>query len=144
MNLLQTLLSQQKEVLGLNRYMSGDTSGAVRTAQESQILFQKANARMRVETDVFSYNVLLPLITAFYSFNRELALAADNPILLDDIPKDKNPAGNSNVQSAPVSPGLFSDEEIIISEILSTDTDNLTPLNALQAIARWKKALSGR
>lgn len=83
MNLLQTLLSQQKEVLGLNRYMSGDTSGAVRTAQESQILFQKANARMRVETDVFSYNVLLPLITAFYSFNRELALAADNP--LDDI-----------------------------------------------------------
>ncbi len=72
------------------------------------------------------------------------ALAADNPILLDDIPKDKNPTGNSNVQSAPVSPGLFSDEEIIISEILSTDTDNLTPLNALQAIARWKKALSGR
>ena len=47
------------------------------------------------------------------------------------------------VEKTAVSPGLFSDEEIIISEILSTDTDNLTPLNALQAIARWKKALSG-
>ena len=47
-------------------------------------------------------------------------------------------------QPAPVNPGLFSDEEIIISEILSTDTDNLTPMNALQAIARWKKALSGQ
>ncbi len=68
------------------------------------------------------------------------ALAADNPILLDDIPK----AEKTSSQPAPVNPGLFSDEEIIISEILSTDTDNLTPLNALQSIARWKKALSGQ
>ncbi len=68
------------------------------------------------------------------------ALANDNPILLDDIPKAQIPAS----QPAPVNPGLFSDEEIIISEILSTDTDNLTPMNALQAIARWKKALSGQ
>ena len=68
------------------------------------------------------------------------ALAADNPIILDDIKKEE-PAAQT-VQ--PVSPGLFSDEEIIISEILSTDTDNLTPLNALQIIARWKKALSGQ
>ena len=68
------------------------------------------------------------------------ALANDNPIILDDIKKEE-PAAQT-VQ--PVSPGLFSDEEIIISEILSTDTDNLTPLNALQIIARWKKALSGQ
>lgn len=68
------------------------------------------------------------------------ALANDNPILLDDIPKAQIPSS----QPAPVNPGLFSDEEIIISEILSTDTDNLTPMNALQAIARWKKALSGQ
>ena len=65
------------------------------------------------------------------------ALANDNPIILDEIKKE-SPAPQ------PVSPGLFSDEEIIISEILSTDTDNLTPLNALQIIARWKKALSGQ
>ncbi len=68
------------------------------------------------------------------------ALAQDNPILLDDI---KAPETKAAAQTAAVSPRLFSDEEIIISEILSTDTDNLTPLNALQAIARWKKALSG-
>ena len=70
------------------------------------------------------------------------SLAADNPLLLDES-LSKAPVSKAEAP-APVSPGLFSDEEIIISEILSTDTDNLTPLNALQIIARWKKALSGR
>ena len=42
------------------------------------------------------------------------------------------------------SPGLFSDEELILDEILSTDTDNLAPIEALLRIARWKKALSGK
>lgn len=83
MALLQGLIQQNKDMIGLNSYISGDTSGSVRTAQESQILFQKANARMRVETDVFSYKFLLPLVTAFYSFNRELALAVGHP--LNDI-----------------------------------------------------------
>ena len=67
------------------------------------------------------------------------ALAADNPIILENLPEKAAQAA-----PAPVNPGLFSDEEIIISEILSTDTDNLTPLSALQTIARWKKALSGQ
>ena len=80
MALLQSIIQQNKDMLGLNNYMAGDTSGAVRTAQESQILFQKANARMRVETDVFSYKVLLPLMVNFYAFNRELALACDRPL----------------------------------------------------------------
>lgn len=83
MSLLDIVLNQQKEMLGLNKYMSGDTTGSVRTAQESQILFQKANARMRVETDAFSYKFLLPLISSFYAFNRELALAVGHP--LNDI-----------------------------------------------------------
>ena len=67
------------------------------------------------------------------------ALAADNPIILENLPEK-----TAQSSPAPVNPGLFSDEEIIISEILSTDTDNLTPLSALQTIARWKKALSGQ
>ncbi len=67
------------------------------------------------------------------------ALAADNPIILENLPEK-----TAQASPAPVNPGLFSDEEIIISEILSTDTDNLTPLSALQTIARWKKALSGQ
>ena len=79
-NLLQMIVEQSKEMMGVNKYMSGDMSGSVRTAQESQILFEKANARMRVETDTFSYKFLLPLVTTFYAFNRELAMAADHPL----------------------------------------------------------------
>ena len=45
----------------------------------------------------------------------------------------------SNVQS-----GLFSDEEIILDEILSSSPDEITPMAALQMISRWKKTLSGR
>ena len=72
------------------------------------------------------------------------ALANDNPVILDEEALKESSAKKDSVQAAPANPGLFSDEEIIISEILSTDTDNLTPLNALQTIARWKKALSGQ
>ena len=71
------------------------------------------------------------------------ALANDNPVILDDVPA-KSSESEKTLAAAPVNPGLFSDEEIIISEILSVDTDNLTPLNALQIIARWKKNLSGQ
>lgn len=63
------------------------------------------------------------------------AVASDRPVL-DDIP---------STSAAPVqTPGLFSDEEIVLDEILSADTDNMTPLSALQMVARWKKSLSGK
>ena len=39
---------------------------------------------------------------------------------------------------------LFSDEELILDEILSVDVDSLTPLAALQTLARWKQTLSRR
>lgn len=86
LQLMDMILNQSKNVLGLNNYMSGNTDGAVRTARESAILTQKANARMRVETDVFSYNFMLALFVAFYSFNRELALSLEEP--LDEIYAD--------------------------------------------------------
>ena len=41
-------------------------------------------------------------------------------------------------------PGLFSDEELVLDEILSCDTDDLTPRQALDLVARWKETLSGR
>lgn len=78
--LINVVTEQSKNVLGLNQYMAGDTSGSVRTARESAILYQKANARMRVETDAFSYKFLLPLFNSFYAFNRELALVANMPL----------------------------------------------------------------
>lgn len=41
-------------------------------------------------------------------------------------------------------PGLFSDEEMVLDEILSSDPDDMTPREALDLVARWKKELSGR
>lgn len=67
------------------------------------------------------------------------SMANDNPVVFENIPEPKK-----QESLPPVTPGLFSDEEIIISEILSTDLDNITPMNALQTISRWKKALSGQ
>ena len=66
------------------------------------------------------------------------SMQADKPLLPEEI---KMPEVKKQEYSTP---GLFSDEEIIISEILSTDLDNITPINALQIIARWKKTLSGQ
>lgn len=68
-------------------------------------------------------------------------MANDKPLILDDI-KPEPP--KSQKEPVYTTPGLFSDEEIIISEILSVDLDNMTPINALQTISRWKKDLSGR
>lgn len=62
------------------------------------------------------------------------ALAQGKPALEVNIPSPV---------SLPSTPGLFSDEEIIISEILSCDTDNMTPMDALKMLAKWKKDLSG-
>lgn len=76
--------------------------------------------------------------------------AKDNPIHIEKqsastvkINTKKTSAENEN-QSALKGPGLFSDEEIILDEILSCDVDNITPMNAMSLISRWKKSLSGR
>lgn len=47
-------------------------------------------------------------------------------------------------EEKPQRSSLFSDEEMILNEILSCSTDEMTPLSALQMIARWKKTLSGK
>jgi hypothetical protein len=38
---------------------------------------------------------------------------------------------------------LFSSEELVIQEILALHPDKTTPLDALTALTRWKKELSG-
>ena len=80
---------------------------------------------------LFIQNVIDFLIIAFCIF---LFVKAINKL---SKPKKEEPVQYTT-------PGLFSDEEIIISEILSVDLDNMTPMNALQAISRWKKNLSGQ
>ena len=74
--------------------------------------------------------------------------AAEKPLLLDESDnaeavQSENEVPPAVAQKPAATPGLFSDEEIIISEILSVDLDNMTPMNALQTISRWKKELSG-
>lgn len=80
LSLMEVILGQNKSVLGLNAYVSGDSGGAVRTAKETAVLSQRQNVRSRIETDVFSYNYMLRLFNAFYSYNRELALVAKHPL----------------------------------------------------------------
>ncbi len=46
-----------------------------------------------------------------------------------------------NTASVPL---LFSEEELVIDEILSLEIDNMTPIEALQTLSRWKASLSGR
>lgn len=80
LDLLNLVLQENKNVLGINNYITGDGGGAVRTARETAALHQAANSRMRVETDVFSYRFMLPLFNRFYTFNRELALSLEQPL----------------------------------------------------------------
>ncbi len=87
--------------------------------------------------------------------SRIQALAGDHPLIPEDVAaageSEKNSvSGNNGIAKEPDKaallngPGLFSDEEIVLDEILSSDPDNMTPLAALQFISRWKKSLSGR
>lgn len=54
------------------------------------------------------------------------------------VASGRNPVAASR---PPSPPGLFSEEELVLEEILSLDTDAITPLEALQRIARWKQRL---
>lgn len=152
LNLIQLVLDQNKNVLGLNGYLGGDTSGAVRTARESAIINQKTNARMRVETDVFSYRYLLNLFNTFYTFNRELALAVNNPLAPIYSDPELNISISTNASRAdkegelnrlmqmlqlPISQMIFSNltpEQVVIAvrylmaKAELTDADNLLEL----------------
>lgn len=134
LQLAQMVLEQNKNVLGINNYLAGNTDGAVRTARESSILFQKANARMRVETDVFSYNFLLNLFTSFYAFNRELALAVGEP--LDDIYADEklNVAISTNASRADKEGELQRLMSMLQLPIAQMIFANLTPDQVILAV----------
>lgn len=72
-------------------------------------------------------------------------LASEKPLLAESVPVPQPlETAAQSPAAAPTAPGLFSDEEIVLDEILSADIDNLTPMAALQLISRWKNSLSGR
>lgn len=64
--------------------------------------------------------------------------AAEKPVITSSEPC--SPEASSMPQSLPLS--LFSEEELVLSEIRSCAADSMTPLEALQALFRWKKSLS--
>ncbi|MDE5613400.1 MAG: DNA mismatch repair protein MutS, partial [Treponemataceae bacterium] len=70
-------------------------------------------------------------------------IAGDRPVLDDAMPTATISAEQPS-RPSPVAPGLFSDEEMVLDEILSADPDNMTPIDALQLVSRWKRTLSGR
>ncbi len=65
--------------------------------------------------------------------------AENRPVLQECAAPGPEPAEKK--ESPQSLPGLFSDEEIVLDEILSSDPDNLTPLKALELVARWKHTL---
>jgi DNA mismatch repair protein MutS len=67
--------------------------------------------------------------------------AGDSPAV---IAAPENTGVPANQTLPPSAPGLFSDEELILDEILSCNPDAMTPIDALTHIERWKKSLSGR
>lgn len=63
-------------------------------------------------------------------------LQKDTPVTID------NPPAEEKFQKQElVMPSLFSEEELVLDEILSSNPDEMTPMQALQAISRWKSKL---
>lgn len=69
-------------------------------------------------------------------------LAGDRPIVDENLSTRQEESLPNHFSTT--APGLFSDEELVLDEILSSDIENMTPIQALQLIARWKSSLSGR
>ncbi|MGP1586793.1 MAG: DNA mismatch repair protein MutS [Treponemataceae bacterium] len=71
----------------------------------------------------------------------------ENSENIDDIEEVENSADMCKSKKIPKSvnfssPGLFSEEEIVLDSILSVDVNSMTPLEALAKISEWKRALT--
>ena len=73
------------------------------------------------------------------SLNESAAFTSESAVL------GAAPSGNlsASTQKGFTAPSLFSDEELILDEILSCDVNTMTPIDALKTILRWKQTLQG-
>ncbi|MBQ7539138.1 MAG: DNA mismatch repair protein MutS [Treponema sp.] len=71
------------------------------------------------------------------------AALAENGVNVENLQTAQS-ASEKTLEKSLAMPGLFSDEELVLDEILSSDPDDMTPRQALDLVARWKKSLSGR
>lgn len=62
--------------------------------------------------------------------------------LSSELEKNQNLKKQKEIEQTYLS--LFSEEEMILDEILSTNPDEITPIQALQAISRWKAKLMAK
>ena len=62
--------------------------------------------------------------------------------LSSELEKSQNLKKQKEIEQTYLS--LFSEEEMILDEILSTNPDEITPIQALQAISRWKAKLMAK
>lgn len=62
--------------------------------------------------------------------------------LSSELEKSQNMKKQKEIEQTYLS--LFSEEEMILDEILSTNPDEITPIQALQAISRWKAKLMAK
>ena len=69
---------------------------------------------------------------------------ADGTEIAQNIETAQSASESKTLEKSLTMPGLFSDEELVLDEILSSDPDDMTPRQALDLVARWKKQLSGR
>lgn len=70
--------------------------------------------------------------------------AAGSGVNVEKLVTLQSAENEKSLQKSVSMPGLFSDEELVLDEILSCDPDDMTPRQALDLIDRWKKSLSGR
>ena len=98
------------------------------------------------ESIITRANVILERLQTIAQNKPMLAGQEDAAALLETEMVSHEPQRGVQTTVAPslTAPGLFSDEELVLDEILSAEPDDMTPLQALQLVARWKKALSGR
>jgi DNA mismatch repair protein MutS len=127
------VLEQEGEITFLKKIKEGSVANSygIHVAQLAgvpQTVIQRAEVLLQEITQKVKGSLLIPDSVV------EAVAPVESPVVLES---QKN-------QPMFQSPGLFSDEELILDEILSTDTDNLSPIEALLRIARWKKALSGK
>lgn len=111
-----------------------------RLAGVPQSVTERAEEILKRLQKVSDEHPLIPAITG----NEKTSCEIQNNINIKNTAQDSSQTFFESSPKTYDAPGLFSDEEIVLDEILSTNTDDITPLNALQAITRWKNALLGK
>lgn len=126
--------------------------------QEGQVIFLK---RIKPGASANSYGIHVaqlaglpkPVILRAKDLLSGIQAMASTVPRLDQVEMTENQQKGTQEQNIQVSetstisyssPGLFSDEELVLDEILSSNPDNMSPIEALLTIARWKKNLSGQ